>query len=152
MRALLQRVADAKVEVDAQVTGSIGLGLVVLLGIQREDTAKDADYLVRKILGLRVFNDEAGKMNLSLLDVGGALLVVSQFTLYGDCSKGMRPSFDRAARPELARELYDYFIAQARRSGVQVETGVFQATMKVTLINDGPVTIICESGKLTPTE
>ena len=152
MRAVLQRVADARVEVGGHVTGSIGVGLLVLLGIQHEDKTQDADYLVRKILGLRVFNDTAGRMNFNVQDVGGSLLVVSQFTLYGDCRKGMRPSFDRAAKPEKAKHLYEYFVTQAQLAGARVETGVFQASMKVTLINDGPVTIICESAKLTPTE
>ena len=152
MRAVLQRVTSAKVEVNSHVTGEIKRGILVLLGIQSQDTERDADYLARKIAGLRMFNDEAGKMNLSVKDIGGSLLVVSQFTLYGDCRKGMRPSFDRAARPEIARKLYEYFVAQARNAGLHVETGVFQAAMTVTLINEGPVTLICESGTLTPAE
>jgi D-tyrosyl-tRNA(Tyr) deacylase len=152
MRAVIQRVAEASVAVDGQVTGAIERGLLVLLGVQHEDKKEDAEYLVRKITGLRIFNDEAGKMNLSVADVRGSLLVVSQFTLYGDCRKGMRPSFDRAARPEIARELYEYFVTQARNTGIQVETGVFQASMRVSLINDGPVTLICESAKLTVSE
>ena len=152
MRAVLQRVTSAKVEVNSHVTGEIKRGILVLLGIQNQDTERDADYLARKIAGLRMFNDEAGKMNLSVKDIGGSLLVVSQFTLYGDCRKGMRPSFDRAARPEIARKLYEYFVVQARNAGLHVETGVFQASMTVSLINEGPVTLICESGTLTPAE
>jgi D-tyrosyl-tRNA(Tyr) deacylase len=152
MRAVLQRVLSAKVEVNGHVTGSIGRGILVLLGVQQEDTTRDADYLARKIAGLRIFNDAAGKMNRSVIDAGGSLLVVSQFTLYGDCRKGMRPSFDKAARPEKAKELYEYFVTQARNSGIPVETGVFQASMAVSLINDGPVTLICESGTLTPSD
>ena len=152
MRAVLQRVTSASVEVNSHVTGAIGQGILVLLGIQSQDTQRDADYLARKIGGLRIFNDDAGKMNLSVKDVGGSLLVVSQFTLYGDCRKGMRPSFDKAARPESAKKLYEYFVTQARNAGLHVETGIFQATMAVSLINDGPVTLICESGTLTPSE
>jgi D-tyrosyl-tRNA(Tyr) deacylase len=145
-------VKEAAVEVNGDVTGAIKQGLVVLLGVQRKDTKQDADYLVRKIVGLRIFNDDAGKMNRSVIDCEGSLLVVSQFTLYGDCRKGMRPSFDQAAPPETARDLYEYFVTQLRRAGIHVETGVFQASMKVSLVNDGPVTLICESGKLTPAE
>jgi D-aminoacyl-tRNA deacylase len=149
MRAVIQRVTSAQVEVSSHVTGVIGLGLLVLLGIQHEDTEQDAEYLVRKITGLRIFNDDAGKMNRNVRDVGGSLLVVSQFTLYGDCRKGMRPSFDRAARPEHAQRLYDYFVTVVRTTGIAIETGVFQASMQVTLTNDGPVTLICESARLT---
>ena len=145
MRAVLQRVENAWVEVDGHVTGSIGTGLLVLLAVSREDTNAEADYLVDKIVNLRVFNDESGKMNRSLVEAGGSLLVVSQFTLYGDCSKGRRPSFDTAAPAEQARTLYEYFVAKARQSGVRAETGVFQARMSVHLLNDGPVTLICES-------
>ncbi len=149
MRAVLQRVTTASVRVNTNVTGSIKAGLLVLLGVERADTTQDADYLVNKILGLRIFNDDQGKMNLSVVDARGALLVVSQFTLYGDCRKGMRPSFDLAARPEMAKHLYEYFVTQARNRGIHVETGVFQASMEVSLINDGPVTVICESARLT---
>lgn len=131
--------------VDGAVTGSIAGGLVVLLGVAKGDTERDAAYLVEKILGLRIFPDEAGKMNRSLMDTGGALLVVSQFTLYGDCRKGKRPSFDQAAPAREAEALYDYFVDAARRRGVRVETGVFQAHMDVELVNDGPVTLIVES-------
>lgn len=152
MRAILQRVSRAKVEVDGELTGAIESGLLVFLGIQHEDDEKDADYLVHKITKLRIFNDHKGKMNLSVQDVGGSLLVVSQFTLYGDCRRGMRPSFDRAARPEQARRLYEYFVAKAKTIGIPVHTGLFQASMEVTLTNNGPVTLICESGKLTATE
>jgi D-tyrosyl-tRNA(Tyr) deacylase len=149
MRALLQRVTSAKVEVNSHVTGAIERGILVFLGVQQDDTKQDADYLARKITGLRIFNDGMGKMNRSVTDVAGALLVVSQFTLYGDCRRGMRPSFDKAARPETAKELYEYFVSQVRKSGIHVEAGVFQASMTVSLINDGPVTLICESGTLT---
>jgi D-aminoacyl-tRNA deacylase len=152
MRAVIQRVSRARVEVEDQVTGAIENGLLILLGVQHEDTEQDVEYLVRKIAGLRVFNDEAGKMNLSVREAGGALLVVSQFTLYGDCRKGMRPSFDRAARPDVAKRLYEQFVALARASGIPTETGVFQASMQVTLTNEGPVTLICESARLTSTE
>jgi D-tyrosyl-tRNA(Tyr) deacylase len=145
MRAVIQRVRRAHVEVDGEVTGSIDAGLLVLLGISRDDSRADADYLVDKIAGLRIFQDENGKMNRSLRDTAGRLLVVSQFTLYGDCTKGRRPSFDRAAPAERARGLYEYFVSAARSSGIPTETGKFQAMMAVHLINDGPVTLICES-------
>jgi D-aminoacyl-tRNA deacylase len=152
MRTVIQRVTKARVSVSGEVTGEIETGLLILLGIEHDDSEKDADYLVRKITGMRIFNDDAGKMNRSVRDIGGSLLVVSQFTLYGDTRKGMRPSFDRAAQPEVAKQLYDYFVAAARSSGVRTETGVFQASMQVTLTNDGPVTLICESVRLTSTE
>ena len=145
MRAVIQRVRRAHVEVDGEVTGAIEAGLVVLLGISRNDSAADAEYLVDKIAGLRIFQDEDGKMNRSLRDTAGRLLVVSQFTLYGDCTKGRRPSFDRAAPAGDARALYDYFVSIARSSGIPTETGKFQATMAVHLVNDGPVTLICDS-------
>jgi D-tyrosyl-tRNA(Tyr) deacylase len=145
MRAVVQRVTQARVEVDGNVAGEIGRGLLVLLGAGKSDTAADADFLAAKIAGLRIFADEAGKMNRSLLEAGGALLVVSQFTLYGDCRKGRRPSFDQAAPAEQARGLYEHFVAAARRTGVHIETGVFQADMAVSLTNDGPVTLIIES-------
>jgi len=131
--------------VDAQVTGSIGAGLLVLLGVRREDTEADAGALLEKVLELRVFNDAAGKMNLSLLDTGGALLVVSQFTLYGDTRKGRRPSFDLAAPPEQANRLYEHFVAAARRRGVETQTGVFRTHMLVSLVGDGPVTLMLET-------
>ena len=145
MRAVLQRAARAEVRVDGRVTGRIGRGLVVLLGVGEEDTERDAEYLVGKIVDLRIFPDEEGRMNASLVDTGGALLVVSQFTLYGDCRRGRRPSYSHAARPELANRLYERFVALARARNVRVETGVFQAMMEVDLVNDGPVTLILES-------
>lgn len=145
MRLVLQRVSNARVEVGGEVTGSIEKGLLVLVGVERSDSRADVDYLVDKVAGLRVFSDNAGKMNLSLRDIGGSLLVVSQFTLYADCRKGRRPSFDLAAGPELASELYEYFVESARKTGLAVETGVFQADMNVHLVNQGPVTIILES-------
>jgi len=145
MRALVQRVTHAKVEVEGVVTGEIEAGLLVLLGASRLDSPADADYLAEKIVQLRIFPDEAGKMNRSLIETGGALLVVSQFTLYGDCRKGRRPSFDQAAPPEQARALYQHFVSAARRLCPRVETGVFQAHMAVSLLNDGPVTLIVES-------
>jgi len=148
MRAVLQRVSSASVRVDGRTVGSIGAGLVVLLGIAKTDTEADVEYLVDKTLGLRIFPDEERKMNRSVLETGGCLLVISQFTLYGDTRKGRRPSFDQAAGPEQARFLYERFVEFARARGVRVETGVFQAMMAVELVNDGPVTIICDSSKL----
>jgi D-tyrosyl-tRNA(Tyr) deacylase len=145
MRALIQRVTQARVEVDGQIVGEIGAGMLVLLGIEQSDTNEDADYLVTKIAGLRIFDDQDGKMNLSLRDTDGAMLIVSQFTLYGDCRKGRRPSFDRAARPEIAQILYERFVNQAKSTVLTVKTGVFQAAMLVSLVNDGPVTLLCES-------
>jgi len=147
MRIVLQRVSEARVEVAGQVTGAIGQGLLLLLAVGAGDTEKDADYLIHKTLGLRIFPDPEGKMNLSVQDVHGGVLVVSQFTLYGDLRKGRRPSFERAAPPEVARGLYDYFVRQFRATGVEVATGVFQADMKVYLTNDGPVTFIYDAGK-----
>lgn len=145
MRMLIQRVSEAAVTVDGRTAGSIRTGLLVFLGVGRNDTSAGADYLVDKLLGLRVFPDEAGKMNRSVSEACGALLIVSQFTLYGDCRKGRRPSFDQAAPPELAHSLYDYFVQAARRGPVPVETGVFQAAMEVKLVNQGPVTILIDS-------
>ncbi|MGB7758919.1 MAG: D-aminoacyl-tRNA deacylase [Bryobacteraceae bacterium] len=145
MRALIQRVTEAKVSVDESTIGSIRMGLLVFVGISRADTTLDADYLLGKLLGLRIFPDADGKMNRNVEEAGGALLLVSQFTLYGDCRKGRRPSFDNAAPPEQALGLYNYFVESARRGPVRVETGVFQAHMQVHLINDGPVTIWIES-------
>ena len=145
MRVVVQRVREARVEIDGRVAGSIGPGLLVLLGIARGDTRAAADYLVDKVLGLRIFPDEAGRMNRSVVECGGGLLIISQFTLYGDCSRGRRPSFDLAAGPEEARQLYDYFIEKARAGNVPVATGVFQAMMDVYLVNQGPVTVICDS-------
>ncbi len=145
MRAVVQRVTAARVEVNGALVGEIGSGLLVLLGVAKTDTAADADFLAEKMVNLRIFSDAAGKMNLSLLDAGGALLVVSQFTLYGDCRKGRRPGFDKAAPPEQARALYEHFVEVARRTVPRVETGVFQADMAVSLTNDGPVTFLLES-------
>jgi D-tyrosyl-tRNA(Tyr) deacylase len=145
MRIVLQRVTRAHVEVGGETAGSIGAGLVILIGVTHPDTQEDADYLASKIIQLRIFPDDEGRMNRSLLDAGGALLVVSQFTLYGDCRKGRRPSFDRAAAPEAARGLYEYFVQRLRSSNVKVETGVFQAEMEVHLVNDGPVTFVLDS-------
>ena len=145
MRAVVQRVSSASVTVDGAVTGAIEGGLMVLLGVRREDTEADAAYLLDRILGLRIFADGEGKMNLSLLDTGGSLLVVSQFTLYGDTRKGRRPSFDLAAPAERARALYERFVELARARGVKTETGIFQAMMSVSLVNEGPVTLLVES-------
>jgi D-tyrosyl-tRNA(Tyr) deacylase len=147
MRVVLQRVKDARVEVDNKITGAIDSGLLVFLGVARTDTERDAEYLAEKTVTLRLFPDEAGKMNRSLAEAGGSVLVVSQFTLYGDVRKGRRPSFDQAAPPELARCLYDRFVSHLRSKQVHVETGVFQAMMSVYLVNDGPVTILCDSAQ-----
>ncbi len=145
MRAVLQRVSRAKVTVDEQVTGAIGAGLLVFLGVENGDTVKDAEYMAEKIVNLRIFEDENGKMNLSLLDTGGAMLAVSQFTLCGDCRKGRRPSFDKAAPPEEANALYEEFCRLVEGMGVRVETGIFRAHMFVDLVNDGPVTMLIDS-------
>lgn len=145
MRAVIQRVSQASVTVDGQVTGSIQQGFLILLGVHQTDTQDDVIWTAGKVAGLRVFEDDAGKMNLDLGQVGGAALVVSQFTLYGDCRKGRRPSFVSAARPEQARSLYESFVAELRGLGVTVATGIFQADMQVNLTNDGPVTLIVES-------
>ena len=145
MRALIQRVTEAKVSVDESTIGSIRKGLLAFVGISRTDTTLDADYVLGKLLGMRIFQDDDGKMNRNVEEAGGALLLVSQFTLYGDCRKGRRPSFDNAAPPEQALALYNYIVESARRGPVRVETGVFQAHMQVHLINDGPVTIWIES-------
>ena len=145
MRAIVQRVTQARVEVDGNTVGEIGPGLLVLLGVAKPDAAADAEYLADKILNLRLFSDDLGKMNRSLLDTGGSLLVVSQFTLYGDTRKGRRPSFDAAAPAEQARALYEHFVAAAKRGRLRVATGVFQAHMTVSLVNDGPVTLLVES-------
>ncbi len=147
MRAVVQRVTAAHVEVAGQTVGEIGAGFLVLLGVSRDDANADADYLAEKIANLRVFDDDQGKMNRSLLESGGAMLAVSQFTLYGDTRKGRRPSFIEAAEPVKANALYEYFVERARALGVKVETGVFQAMMKVSLVNDGPVTILLDSRK-----
>lgn len=147
MKVVLQRVKEAKVEVNHLTSGSIGVGLLVLLGISKEDSEADAEYLRDKILGLRIFPDAQGKMNRNIQEAGGALLIVSQFTLYGDCRRGRRPGFDRAAPPERAEALYNYFVEIVRSGPVPVQTGVFQAHMDVHLVNDGPVTILIESAE-----
>ncbi len=145
MRVLIQRVSQASVEVENSTCGTIGIGFVVLLGIAREDTTEDADYLLSKVINLRIFPDSAGKMNRNIVESGGEMLIISQFTLYGDCRKGRRPSFDRSAPPDQAISLYNYFVEAARRTPVRVATGVFQAHMNVSLVNDGPVTILIDS-------
>ena len=145
MIAVIQRVTESEVHVDDQTIGRIGPGLLVLLGVSRADEEKDADYLADKIAHLRIFEDDDGKMNRSLVDTGGEMLIVSQFTLLGDCRKGRRPSFVQAAPPEKAERLYDYFVYQVKLKGVSVATGQFQAKMAVSLVNDGPVTLILES-------
>ena len=142
---IIQRVTEGRVESGGRVTGAIGAGLVVFVGIAKTDTHKDADYLADKLLGLRIFSDDEGKMNRSVQDVKGSLLIVSNFTLYGDCRKGRRPSFDSAADPENANELYNYFVDRVRAARVTVETGIFRAAMSVSLVNDGPVTLVCDS-------
>ena len=142
MRAVLQRVTRARVTVDERIVGEIGNGLVVLLGVARNDTQSDADYLAAKIVALRIFDDANGKMNLSVKDVGGGLLIVSQFTLYGDVRRGLRPSWSDAAPPEIAEPLYNYFVESSRKLIQPVETGSFRAMMQVELVNDGPVTLI----------
>ena len=147
MRAVVQRVTRASVTVDERVIGEIGNGLVVLLGIARDDTEKDATYLVEKIATLRIFDDQDGRMNRSLKDIGGGLLVISQFTLYGDVRRGLRPSWIDAASPEIAEPLYDFFVKQARAIVSDVATGSFRAMMKLELVNDGPVTILLDSRK-----
>lgn len=148
MRAVIQRVSEASVEISNEVVGEVGAGILVLLAVARDDTRDDADYLAKKITNLRIFADDEGKMNRSLLETSGAMLVVSQFTLYGDVRRGRRPSYSDAAEPEKANELYEYFVERVRSLGVRVETGVFQATMKVSLVNDGPVTILLDSRKV----
>ena len=148
MRAVVQRVTKAAVTVNESVVGTIGLGLLVLLGVGTSDTTDSANYIIDKLLGLRVFEDGKGKMNLNVRDVSGAMLVVSQFTLFGDVRHGKRPSFDDAARPEQARGLYEYVVAKIREQGVECATGEFQAMMQVSLVNDGPVTILIDSDKI----
>jgi len=148
MRLVIQRVSEARVTVGNDTVGSIRKGLLVLLGISRADTTADADRLLEKLLTLRIFPDDGGKMNRNVAESGGALLIVSQFTLYGDCRKGRRPSFDHAAPPDQAQSLYRYFVEAAQKGPVPVETGVFQAMMQVHLVNDGPVTILIDSDDL----
>jgi D-tyrosyl-tRNA(Tyr) deacylase len=147
MRLVIQRVKEARVTVNHVAAGSIETGLLVFLGVSRTDTIEDADYLTGKLLGLRIFPDEDGKMNRNVQEAGGSLLIVSQFTLYGDCRKGRRPSFDQAAPPDQAQDLYNYFVESAKRGPVAVETGVFQAAMQVHIVNDGPVTILIDSAE-----
>jgi D-tyrosyl-tRNA(Tyr) deacylase len=147
MRAVIQRVTQASVRVDDRIVGQIGAGLLVLLGVSKTDTKASAEYVADKILGLRVFSDADGKMNLSVCEAGGAVLVVSQFTLYGDVRRGKRPSFDDAARPEQAKALYEYVAEKIREQRVECATGEFQAMMQVSLVNDGPVTILIDSEK-----
>ncbi|MGL5641945.1 MAG: D-aminoacyl-tRNA deacylase [Paraclostridium sp.] len=147
MRAVVQRVSSSKVIVDESTIGEINRGLLVLLGVTHEDTSEDVDYLLEKIINLRIFEDENEKMNLSLKDVNGELLVVSQFTLYGDCKKGRRPNFTNAAKPDLATNLYEEFVTKAKKQDVKVGTGKFGAHMMVELVNDGPVTMLIDSEK-----
>lgn len=144
MKLVVQRVKNAKVDVDRKTVGKIDKGFLVLLGVTQNDTKNEADYLVKKLCNLRVFEDENSKMNLSIKDVGGELLIVSQFTLYADCTGGNRPSFVNAAKPEIAEPLYQYFCSECENNGIHVEKGIFGADMKVSLLNDGPVTIILE--------
>lgn len=144
MKAVIQRVTSASVTVEGRIVGRIGRGIMVLLGVEKGDVEAKGDWLVEKIRGLRIFSDDDGKMNLSVADIGGSLLVVSQFTLAGNCSKGKRPSFDTAAPADEGKRLYDCFVAAARHTGLPVETGIFQADMQVSLVNDGPVTFILE--------
>lgn len=145
MRAVIQRVIKADVKIDGKINGEIGSGLMVLLGVGNSDTEEDMKYIADKIIGLRIFSDENDKMNLSLADVGGSMLVISQFTLYGDCSHGRRPYFGDAMEPQGANEMYEKFVAYVKSKGIHTETGEFGADMKVTLTNDGPVTIMLES-------
>ncbi len=145
MRAVIQRVKQAKVEVANRTVGEIGNGILTFLGVGKEDTRDDADYLADKIVNLRIFEDNEGKLNLSLKDISGEILIVSQFTLYADCRKGRRPSFSLAAEPDHAQELYQYFISHVKTQGINTSTGEFQAKMEVELINDGPVTILLDS-------
>lgn len=147
MRGVVQRVSRAKVTVNGEISGEIGPGLLVLLGVGAGDSRADADYLADKTIGLRIFEDAGGKMNLSVVDIGGAVLAVSQFTLYGDVRRGRRPSFDAAAPPPSARELYEYFVEKIRAAGLRCETGRFQEMMQVELVNEGPVTILLDSAK-----
>ena len=149
MRLVVQRVREARVVVNESTTGSIRTGFVVLIGISKSDSTADADYLIEKLIGLRVFPDEQGKMNRDVREAGGALLLISQFTLYGDCRRGRRPSFDEAAPPDRAQQLYSYFVERAKQGPVPVETGIFQASMQVYLVNDGPVTILIDSAGRT---
>lgn len=145
MRCVIQRVSHASVSVDGVTTGNIGNGLLLLIGVDEEDTEADADWLIQKVLNLRIFSDDAGKMNLSVTDISGEILCISQFTLIADYKKGNRPSFIRAAKPEKAVPLFEYFKSEISKSGLNVESGIFGAEMKVTLLNDGPVSIVMDS-------
>jgi D-tyrosyl-tRNA(Tyr) deacylase len=147
MRAVVQRVKSARVEVETEITGEIDSGLLVFLGIGKEDNQKDADYLLDKIINLRIFEDEDQRLNLSALDLNKDLMIVSQFTLFGDCRQGRRPSFFEAAPPAEAEKIYNYFVGEAKKSELKIETGKFQAMMDVSLVNDGPVTILLDSKK-----
>ena len=144
MKSVIQRVASASVAVDTEIVGEIGRGILILLGVEKGDTEAQAEWLADKIANLRIFEDDAGKMNLSVQDIGGSLLVVSQFTLAGNCEKGRRPSFDSAALPDEGKRLYEYFVGVVMRLGLPVATGIFQADMQVSLVNDGPVTFVLE--------
>lgn len=144
MKIVIQRVKEAKVEVENKIVGKIEKGFLVLLGVTHNDTEKNADYLVKKLCNLRVFSDENGKMNLGLKDINGELLIVSQFTLYANCKQGNRPAFIDAAKPEQAKELYNYFCSECEKNNIKVEKGIFGADMQVSLVNDGPVTIVIE--------
>lgn len=148
MRAVIQRVKESKVIVENQVISTIGKGLLILLGVEKGDTEDDANYLVSKVAEMRIFEDEQGKMNLSVLDVGGSAMVVSQFTLLGDLRKGRRPSFDKAASPDEAKRLYEFFVSRLKALGIPTATGEFQASMEVYLVNEGPVTVLLDSRKL----
>ena len=148
MRAVVQRVKNASVRIDGEICGQINQGLLVFLGVSKEDTESDITYISDKITGLRIFEDENEKMNNSIMDINGEILVISQFTLYGDCRKGRRPSFDSAMRPSEAEEMYEKFVEYIKKSGLKTETGRFGADMKVELLNDGPVTIILDSSKI----
>ncbi len=147
MKVVIQRVTEAQVDVAEETVGQIGEGMLIFVGIGKEDTTQEADILIRKIIGLRIFEDDKGKMNLSALEQRAEILIVSQFTLYGDCDKGRRPSFDKAAEPEIAEELYNYLVEGLRKYDLKIETGRFRAMMEVSLVNDGPVTFILESNK-----
>src|SRR5690554_3355462 len=147
MRAVVQRVSEASVKVEGNIVGEIDKGLLVLLGVGEEDNDKDLEYMVDKVLGLRIFEDDNGKMNLSLLDIGGEILIISQFTLYGDVRKGKRPSFTKSAHPDIAKDIYLKFVEKCKEKGIKIEEGIFGANMDVSLINDGPVTIIIDSKK-----
>lgn len=147
MRTVLQRVKSASVHINGEVSGKISAGLVVLLGISSNDTIKDVRWMAEKVINLRIFDDQNGKMNLSLADINGEMLIVSQFTLYGDCRKGRRPGFSTAAPPEIAKPLYEEFIKEVKNRQIQVATGIFQAEMEISLINHGPVTLLLDSEK-----